>query len=168
MDQTEIGRCHHFLHLGVLHQEVVFGSSDQVDHRWWVGSREQRRGSSSGRCGPDFGYSQPQRFRHADRTLEGILVMTMRSCNLPLTITIVALSVGLAGSRCDSGGEAACVPGAQENCGCLGGAIGIQVCADDGESFGVCECSFPDGDSDVDGDGDIYGDGDVDSDGDRA
>ena len=90
--------------------------------------------------------------------------MTKRSCNFPLTITILVLCIGLAGSRCDDGGETACVPGAQENCGCLGGAIGIQVCADDGESFGVCDCSVPDGDSDVDGDGDI--DGDVDSDGD--
>lgn len=33
-----------------------------------------------------------------------------------------------------------CEPGAVEECGCLGGALGEQVCNDDGDAYGPCEC----------------------------
>lgn len=37
-------------------------------------------------------------------------------------------------------GEAACTPGQQVECPCVGGAQGVQLCADDGSSFLPCEC----------------------------
>lgn len=36
--------------------------------------------------------------------------------------------------------EGACVPGAQATCACPGGTEGVQVCQDDGASFGACTC----------------------------
>jgi hypothetical protein len=37
-----------------------------------------------------------------------------------------------------------CVPGAQAQCACPGGASGIQICADDGSRYGACSsCTMP-------------------------
>lgn len=43
-----------------------------------------------------------------------------------------------ASSSSSSGAVMACVPGAQQECPCLGGARGVQVCRDDGNAFGAC------------------------------
>jgi len=57
-----------------------------------------------------------------------------------------------------------CVPGATQLCFCAGGAQGSQVCNDDGESWGVCECGTSDGDADIDGDADVHPDAGTDGD----
>lgn len=36
--------------------------------------------------------------------------------------------------------EPLCVPGESVECACPGGGVGAQVCAADGQSFGVCDC----------------------------
>ncbi len=33
-----------------------------------------------------------------------------------------------------------CTPGAQVNCGCPGGTVGVQVCSESGKSLGQCHC----------------------------
>lgn len=38
------------------------------------------------------------------------------------------------------GGDTPCVPGQSVPCACPDGSTGAQVCADDGQSFGPCEC----------------------------
>ncbi len=65
----------------------------------------------------------------------------------PLLLSTAALLLPLAVSgACSSGdaasgGSATCVPGKVESCPCPAGAPdGVQTCADDGESFGTCEC----------------------------
>jgi hypothetical protein len=36
--------------------------------------------------------------------------------------------------------EPLCIPGASDECACPGGAKGAQICAKDGQSYGVCAC----------------------------
>ena len=37
-----------------------------------------------------------------------------------------------------------CVPGAQTQCACPGGASGVQICTDDGSRYGACSnCTMP-------------------------
>jgi hypothetical protein len=94
---------------------------------------------------------------------------------------LFALGLGLA---CGDGGvsdgtDGTCEPGQTVDCACENGDMGQQVCAEDGQSFGACDCSgaetgengteasttIGDGDGDTgdgDGDGDT-GDGDGDT-----
>jgi len=62
---------------------------------------------------------------------------------------------------CSAPADPVCPPGRTQDCWCVGGGTGTQVCGDDGARWGACECAGPDGDADADGDGD----GDADSDG---
>jgi hypothetical protein len=62
--------------------------------------------------------------------------MTRRTAVAAATL----LGAGLLGSRALA---ADCIPGAQVACACLGGASGVQVCAEDGKSLGPCECAPP-------------------------
>jgi len=57
-------------------------------------------------------------------------------------VAVVLALVGsvVAASACSGDGSAECVPGRQEQCACPGGADGVQTCADDGQSFGTCDC----------------------------
>ena len=56
-------------------------------------------------------------------------------------------SAGSAGNDTDRAGTTSattaggCAPGQSVQCTCNNGDIGAQVCADDGKSFGACECS---------------------------
>jgi len=51
----------------------------------------------------------------------------------------------------DDGGDTPCVPGQSVPCACPDGSTGAQVCADDGQSFGPCECEGGDDGSGDDG-----------------
>src|SRR5262245_19233216 len=65
----------------------------------------------------------------------------MRNAGLVM-LAIVAPLLGCSGGD----GAASCVPGQQVSCPCLGGGLGIQVCAAD-RTFGPCNCGggIPDG-----------------------
>lgn len=72
-----------------------------------------------------------------------------RRVGRPLAQLLGGLALGLVGSvalACGDGGDdgdggaGSCVPGQQVACACPGGADGVQVCALDGSSFGVCSC----------------------------
>jgi hypothetical protein len=55
---------------------------------------------------------------------------------LGITLGLIATCTTWA-SRSDAAG---CVPGAQVECACAGGAKGVQLCADDGKKFEKCRC----------------------------
>jgi hypothetical protein len=63
-----------------------------------------------------------------------------RSTFFSLAVSAALLIVGLsAGVGCE-GDPQVCDPGRADDCPCPGGAEGVQVCADDGASWGECEC----------------------------
>lgn len=70
---------------------------------------------------------------------------------------------GSATEAASSGGETACNPGETSDCACTDGTMGTQVCAEDGQSFGACECgagtSGGQGGTGTTSDGDSTGDG---------
>ena len=78
---------------------------------------------------------------------------------------VVVSGVGLL-SCSDEQERGHCVPGSTQLCFCTGDAQGSQVCNDDGESWGVCECGTSDGDADIDGDADVPNDAGSDGDSD--
>jgi hypothetical protein len=67
----------------------------------------------------------------------------------------------LIGAGCTEPAEPTCAAGATQQCWCLDGQAGAQICADDGARWGECQCAAPDGDADCD----VDGDADADSDG---
>ena len=60
-------------------------------------------------------------------------------------VPTVLISLLLAGCP-----EKECAPGATQACVCAGGADGAQICADDGMSWGPCDCGIADDDDDDD------------------
>ena len=78
-----------------------------------------------------------------------------------LRILLFVMLVSLAGAGCAEPVEPTCAAGATQQCWCLDGQAGAQICADDGARWGECQCVGPDGDADCD----IDGDSDSDSDG---
>lgn len=69
--------------------------------------------------------------------------------SLPLLAVVLVLlcAAGVAAVIVFGGGEAsdgyACEAGRQVSCPCPGGGDGAQVCADDGQAYGACECGSP-------------------------
>jgi hypothetical protein len=56
-----------------------------------------------------------------------------------LLLVVTLAAVGGCGSSVPE-----CTPGEQEACSCPGGVSSVQVCAEDGKSFGACEaCPGP-------------------------
>jgi hypothetical protein len=55
-----------------------------------------------------------------------------------LLLSLVLATSALAARDARAG---ACIPGAQVACACVGGASGVQVCADDGSRLGACQCA---------------------------
>lgn len=55
-------------------------------------------------------------------------------------------ATGDATTTASTGAAPLCVPGAQIECACLGGAKGVQVCRPDGSGYDACQgCDAPDG-----------------------
>ena len=81
--------------------------------------------------------------------------------------------LALACVRCAGRAEPICEAGATQACPCTDESTGVQICADDGNSWTECTCAQADGDADTDteaeadadadaeGDGEIVRDGDV-------
>ncbi len=64
---------------------------------------------------------------------------------VPAALVGSLMALGLACGSGDGGDSnntgPGCTPGAQVNCDCPGGGKGVQVCSNDGRSFGACDCS---------------------------
>jgi hypothetical protein len=54
---------------------------------------------------------------------------------------------------CSEPADPTCQAGRTQDCWCVGGGTGTQVCGDDGARWEACECAGPDGDADGDSDG---------------
>jgi hypothetical protein len=61
----------------------------------------------------------------------------------PVLLFALAVTLPTLGSTAALAADEArsCVPGAQIACACGGGGNGVQVCSDDGQRFGVCDCA---------------------------
>ena len=78
---------------------------------------------------------------------------------------VILLAVMTTLAACDDSEEDPCVPGAERECSCDDGNLGLQACGSAGWGDCLCEAGG-DGDGDIDGDADGDLDGDADSDGD--
>lgn len=63
------------------------------------------------------------------------------SASASSTSTSTTSASGSASDSNSSSGGGACVPGQSVACTCPNGLMGAQVCAQDGMSFGACECA---------------------------
>jgi hypothetical protein len=80
----------------------------------------------------------------------------MRSKSMLVWVGTALLGLVVGGvAACGSSGDAnGCVPGDQTACDCPGGvAKGVHVCADDGKSYGTCQCGGVGGGSGSSGSG---------------
>lgn len=53
-------------------------------------------------------------------------------------ILVLSLSTALVALACK--GDQACPPGAQVSCACIDNKQGVQICDNDGSSYGACDC----------------------------
>ena len=73
--------------------------------------------------------------------------------------SVAIAAVLVLATACGSTAKSSCTPGAQQTCGCIGGAQGVQVCMPDGTAFGSCMgCPAADGGADGGTDAAMTGD----------